>query len=270
MLEIKKNGNKLIWETAKDVGFNTQVTVHDGCVALVRRDGTVVDVVMPGSQVVKSGKKAGFFRKATDDGVWDVFGVDTSSAIAVPWGVGEIRYIEPARGDNARGELAANGTLTLKIMNGESFFKAMQTEGADITAVYVVNMLKQEVRAAVRTAFDDALNKGGGLDALRKSGIKLEAAVVKALRGKMFEKYGLSVTDVSVTVNSDGFEELDKAERERMLSEATAAKAKNDAEGLKAFGEALGALNAGAKAGEKKEEEKDKDASIIIKFKKGE
>lgn len=238
-IEIVKQGDTIIWLAEENAGYNTEVSVAEGCQAMVLCDGAIVDHLYGG---VKKINVKGLFGKP-DGGRWSVYGIDVSEVIELRWG-GQIKYNDKEYGIVSA--IKMSGEALAKTENAGKLFRALDcSKKEEITKDGLVElfrgtMMDEAERAAARVIGDSA---GGVLTDVRE---KISAAMKAELKKKFGDEYGLCVTEVRVRINGydQKLEELWELKRQaaearlrKEISESAGAGIRSIAEGVSAFGD---------------------------------
>ncbi len=255
-IEINKEEEKLVWLVASKVKYNTDLTVVEGCQAIVLCDGAIIDNLYPGQHKINI---KSLLSKA-DGKIWSVYGVNTSDLFELLWGC-QTKYKDQEF--DIVVTLKMSGEVITKIENGGKLFRAIELKDGAITK----DMLQEQFR---KKLIDDVQNSVVQItremtadylitDIKAEIGNKLREALKKNLR----ERYGLDIVDVFIRINS--YEELEAIwELKRKAAASSIQKDIHESAGagIKAIAEGLSAI-ATQNETEKKEDKNSKIELII-------
>lgn len=255
IIEIKKEGEKLIWLAENKADYNARVTVTEGCQAIVLCDGAIIDNLYPGNHTINIKR---VFSKA-DGKTWSVYGVNSSELFELPWGC-QTKHKDPEY--DIVVTLKMSGEIIAKIDNGSKLFRLIELKEGAITKSILEDQFRRklidEVQNCVEQVAKDAMGDYIITDIKSQVANKLRESLKSVLR----DRYGLSISDAFVRINS--CDELDKIwELKRKAVESKIQKdiSESSGAGMKAIAEGINAL---APQQPEKEQKKGKKIELII------
>jgi len=238
-IEIARQGGKLIWLAEGHAEYNTDVSVEEGCQAIVLCDGAIVDNLYGG---VKKINVKSLFGKA-DGERWSVYGINASEDIELPWG-DQIKYNDKEYGVVA--VLKLSGEAVAKIENGGKLFRAIDCAAqGGITEEGLAELLRRKLIDEAERCVAQAIaaSEGGVMSDIRD---KIASGMRAALMKTLGDAYGLGIVEVRVRINGydQNMERLWALKREaaeaklrKEISESAGAGIRAIAEGVTAFGD---------------------------------
>lgn len=259
-IEIKKQGENLIWLVESNVGYNSEVIITEGCQALVLCDGAIIDNLYSGHHKINV---KGFLSRS-DGKIWSVYGVNSSDLFELPWGC-QTKHKDTEY--DIVVTLRMSGEVIAKIENGSKLFRTIELKDNVITKVMLEEQFRKKLIDEVQNCVGQVTREVVGdyliTDIKGQIADKLRDTLKKALR----DRYGLNITDALVRINScEELETIWELKRKAAASEIQKDIYKSTGEGMKAIADGINAMTPVQPQPEKEKEKEEKGKiELIIK-----
>ncbi len=206
-IEVKAQGDKLVWKLDVDIPPNTEVLAHEGVQAILMYNGMVLNHIRPGRREKVNTK--GFFERK-DRGVYELYGVNTGKQIQLNWGT----RTSPEYKDDGYGvvlQVKCYGRCTARVENPGTLFRVMLADGDTLTEEGLKKYVAEKLSAACTETVAEVAAEYRDKSRIEASGAQVAEKMMMKFRRLFEENYGLIVEDSSVLgIKVTGAEELDR------------------------------------------------------------
>lgn len=214
MIEIRPQGDKLIWKVAQDVKPNTDIRVFGGACAIEAYNGGVLAVLRPGEEATVNAKR--FFERKSS-ATFDIYGVRYGLPIELRWGTPQ----SPEYRDDKTGmtlTVKCFGKTTVRIENPSRLFEKFSFTG-ELSECALNEYIIEKVAACCMstvTAIAAELKDKAKIEA---SAPTISERMSDELSRTFEEKYGLVVDDsVVLGLRVEGAEVMTELDNRLALS----------------------------------------------------
>lgn len=259
-MEIKKHLDQLIWLAGENLAYNSEITVSEGCQALVFCDGAIDEVLFPGTKKVNL---KSFLGKAVGK-KWDVYGVNTSEMLDLPWGC-RVNYKESEY--DIVVTIKAAGVCNVSIEDGGKLYRNFASSDLNgITKTLLQDKFRPVIVAEAQSAISRVANEYMDFTRIEESKSTIANSIKSSLNSRLNNIYGLRMHEVLVRIHEfEGLQEIQELRQQEAQTNIRRRIDQNTGESLRAIGEGLHALN-----GNNKPKEPVKDRINIFVKKDGE
>ncbi len=251
-IEVKAQGDKLVWKMDAEIRPNTEVRAHEGAEAILMYNGMLLNHIRPGRTEKVNTK--GFFERR-DRGVYELYGVNTGKRIQLNWGTRN----SPEYKDDGYGvvlQVKCYGRCTARVENPGTLFRVMLADGDELTEEGLKKYVAEKLSAACSETVAEIAAEYRDKPRIEAAGAEVADAMMKKFRKSFEDNYGLIVEDSTVLgIKVTGAEELDRktteiasAKLESQLSDESKHQAMNAVDVLKNLNSAASPKNAAAPA----------------------
>lgn len=249
-IEVKPQGDKLVWKVQAEILPNSEVLAHEGTQAILMYNGMMLNHIRPGRSEKVNVK--GLFERR-DRGVYELYGVNTGKRIALNWGTRN----SPEYRDEAYGvvlQVKCYGRCTARVENSGTLFRLMIAEGDELTEEGLKKYVAEKLSAACSETVSEVAAQYRDKQRIEAAGGEVAEKMMSKFSRLFEENYGLALEDSCVLgIKVAGAEELDRktaeiasAKLDSKLSDENKHQAMNAVDVLKN-------LNAASSPGEKRE-----------------
>ena len=209
-IEIKANGDKIIWKIDQEIKPNTRVISYEGTYGLLIYQGGILDKIFPCEKKVINQK--GFFEKlfkGKGSKDYALYGVNTSKQITLKWGTTKSSdYKDEEYGIvlNAK----CFGTSTVRIENPQLLFNSLSDKD-DFTEEKLSELIKHNLCSACTDALIKVASDKKDRFKIEASKLDVEKTMETVFKNKFGQNLGLELLDTTVLgITVTGFETIDK------------------------------------------------------------
>ena len=215
ILEVKAQGDQLVWKVNAEIKPNTEVFAHGGVQGIVVYDGAPLDHIAPGERKTINTKRL-FERK--NSGVFELYGVNTGKLIELNWGTRN----SPVYRDEDYGvvlQVKSYGRCTVRVENPYTLFQLMSSTGEALTENGLREDIAEKMSAVGTETVAATANELKKKSAIEAAGAKIAQAMTARFKRSFYNDYGLNVEDsVVLGIRVVGAEEIDEKGRQVVVA----------------------------------------------------